>query len=57
MEDIFMEKLSETANILIEMLGDCEINVIEYVTDCVCNNGYVFLDDLQQLEKENNNGK
>ena len=52
MGDIFLEQLANTANMLIEMLGDCEINVVEYVTSQVTCNGYVFLDDLQQLDKK-----
>ena len=52
MEDRFINELANTANKLIEMLGDCEMNVVEYVTDCVCNNGWVFVDDLEQLDKE-----
>ena len=26
-----------------------KMNIVEYVTDCVCNNGYVFVNDLEQL--------
>lgn len=52
MGDKFLEELANTANLLIEMLADCEMNVIEYVTSQVTDNGYVFLDDLQELDKE-----
>lgn len=52
MGDIFINELANTANSLIQMLADCEMEIIEYVTDCVCNNGYVFVDDLQKLDKE-----
>lgn len=52
MEERFIDELADTANTLIGMLGECEINVVEYVTDCVCNNGWVFVDDLEQLDEE-----
>lgn len=52
MEDSFISELADTANVLINMLGDCEMNIVEYVTDCVCNNGYVFVDDLEKLLDE-----
>ena len=52
MEDELLIDLTNTANKLINMLGDCEMNVVEYVTDCVSNNGYVFIDDLKQLDEE-----
>lgn len=54
MGEIFKQELADTANKLIEMLGDCEIDIVEYVTDCVCNNGYVFVDDLDYIENKEN---
>lgn len=52
MGEEFINELADTANKLIAMLNDCEMNMIEYVTDCVCNNGYVFTDDLLQMDEE-----
>lgn len=52
MGEEFLTHLADTANTLIEMLGDCEMNVVEYVTDCVSNNGYVFIDELLEMDKE-----
>ena len=52
MGDEFLTALADTANTLIEMLGDCDLPIVEYVTSQVTDNGYVFLDDLQKLDNE-----
>lgn len=53
MEETFNEKLCNTANLLVEMLGDCyNMQTIEYITDVVSNNGYAFVDEVNELEEE-----
>ncbi len=52
MEDKFLNELVDTANTLIAMLCDCEFETVEYVLDCINNNGYVFLDDVQKIEEK-----
>lgn len=52
MEDDFLIELTETANKLIKMLCDCEFEIVEYVLEGINDNGYVFLEDLQKIDKE-----
>ena len=53
MEETFNEKLCNTANLLVEMLGDCyNMQTIEYITDVVSNNGYALVDEVNELEEE-----
>lgn len=53
MGETFNEKLCDTANLLVNMLGDCyNMETIEYITDVVCNNGYAFVDEVNELEDE-----
>lgn len=52
MKETFLTELAETGNKLIGMLCDCEFEIVEYVLQCINNDGYIFLEDLQKIDKE-----